>query len=241
MAIETEWWEFREGLVRIRLAVDRNLEARVEQTTDAEALPYWAVIWPSAVALGHRLAGSPTLPQRILELGCGSGLAGLVAAARGSSVTMLDRIREARERVRATAVHNELWVHVPESGDWQEWFPGLRWPLIVAADILYERSQHPGLLAAVDRLLEPPGEVWLVDPGRPQALDFFSLAERAGWRVELEFEPPPADVPAGGEYCSAILFVRMTCSSAHGRRRAAEPGQRGLGILDARSDLGDPL
>mgnify|MGYP003960052651 FL=1 len=39
--------------------------------------PYWAEIWPAAVALSRWFAASAQPPERALELGCGLGLVGI--------------------------------------------------------------------------------------------------------------------------------------------------------------------
>ena len=60
-------------------------------------MPYWAYLWPGALFLAEAVAREPwplgtTLapPLRALEIGCGVGLAGLVAVSRGLSVCFTD-------------------------------------------------------------------------------------------------------------------------------------------------------
>ena len=50
-----------------------------------DADPYWCRPWPSAIALAARLAAEPQLVagRRVIELGCGLGLAGIAAAWAG--------------------------------------------------------------------------------------------------------------------------------------------------------------
>src|SRR4051794_38170205 len=60
-------------------------------------MPYWAYLWPGASFLAEVVTGEPwpefshdgTAPQ-VLEIGCGVGLAGLVALARGLRVEFTD-------------------------------------------------------------------------------------------------------------------------------------------------------
>src|ERR671939_1023973 len=51
-------------------------------------LHYWADLWPSAVALADVVARRPPTGKRVLELGCGIGLPGIVAA-RGAAADVL--------------------------------------------------------------------------------------------------------------------------------------------------------
>ena len=56
--------------------------------------PYWSRPWPSAVALATVIARRPDLVKgkRVLDLGCGLGVAGLAAALGGAKeVVMADR------------------------------------------------------------------------------------------------------------------------------------------------------
>ena len=56
-----------------------------------ERLPYWAELWPSSVALAHYTAQCLDMSgQRVLELGCGLGLVGVVAALQGARVLCTD-------------------------------------------------------------------------------------------------------------------------------------------------------
>jgi predicted nicotinamide N-methyase len=160
-----------------------------------EFLPYWASLWPSARVLGARLAARDLRGRRVLELGCGLGVTGLVAAALGASVTATDWAPDALELLRRNAARNGL-----ELADRRlDWFaaaaggplfsdPGLPpprdgWPLVLAADVLYEARIRMPLLATLDRVVAPDGEAWIADPGRPPARAFWPLAADAGWEV----------------------------------------------------------
>ena len=55
-----------------------------------EFLPYWAELWPSAVALARALGERELEGSRVLELGCGLALPSIVAARRGAEVVATD-------------------------------------------------------------------------------------------------------------------------------------------------------
>ncbi|MBK8878607.1 MAG: hypothetical protein IPN74_08700 [Haliscomenobacter sp.] len=61
-----------------------------------ERIPYWAELWPSAVALSRYLLETyPSLEgKNVLELGCGLGLPGIVAGLLGAEVTLTDYLPE---------------------------------------------------------------------------------------------------------------------------------------------------
>jgi predicted nicotinamide N-methyase len=164
-----------------------------------EFLPYWAELWPSAPVLGTRLAERGVSGLRILELGCGLGVTGLAAAGLGAEVTATDWSPAALKLLTENAARNGVGLDVRRL----DWFaavdgplfadpgpppPADGWPLVVAADVLYEARNRDPLLATLDRVVAPDGEAWIADPGRPPAGAFWALARVAGWEV-TELEP----------------------------------------------------
>jgi predicted nicotinamide N-methyase len=146
-----------------------------EAFAEDEFLPYWAELWPSALALAD------ALPERldrfsVVELGCGLGVPSLVAAARGARVTAIDWAADAIALLHTNAAANGLAVDA-RVADWRA-FAG-RFDLALAADVLYERRNVEPLLALLPDLAP---EVLLGEPGRPAAAEFLREAERH-WRV----------------------------------------------------------
>src|SRR3954452_5683468 len=68
-----------------------------------EYLPYWAELWPSALALADALGTAGGDGRRVLELGCGLGVPSLVAALRGADVLATDWSPAAVEVLRENA------------------------------------------------------------------------------------------------------------------------------------------
>jgi predicted nicotinamide N-methyase len=136
---------------------------------DDEFLPYWAELWPAAIAL----AGA--LPQRlegvrVVELGCGLGVPSLVAAARGAAVTASDWAEDAVELLTRNAARNGLGVRA-ETRDWREPWPET-FDLVLAADVLYEQRNVEPL---VERLRDLAPEALVGLAGRPYEAEFLRL------------------------------------------------------------------
>jgi predicted nicotinamide N-methyase len=147
----------------------------------APLVPYWSVLWRSGMALARELASRPLAGLRVVELGCGLGVPSLVAARAGAEVLATDECAEALELLGRNARGNGVAVQTA----------GVRWSeadelaargpfdLVLAADVLYERTSVAPLLSLLPRLGR---EVLLADPGRPVAAPFLDQA-RGRWSV----------------------------------------------------------
>jgi predicted nicotinamide N-methyase len=157
-----------------------------------EFLPYWAELWPSAVALARVVARRPLTGRRVLELGAGLGLPALAAAAAGGRVLATDWAADAVEMTARNAAHNGLELATGVFRWDADPAPlGAPWPLVLASDVLYERRNVDPLLALLPRVTAAAGEVWLADPGRAFAAGFL---ERAGemWAIDaIPHDGPP--------------------------------------------------
>jgi predicted nicotinamide N-methyase len=163
-----------------------------------EFLPYWADLWPSALALARAIGTRALHGARTLELGCGLGLPSLAAALAGGRVLATDWSAEAVAMTARNAERNGIALDTLACS-WSEPEPLLErgpWDLVLASDVLYEARNGEALLPLLPRLLAPRGEVWLADPGRPAAEGFLV-------RVHAELDVvrrPAAELPRGAVY-----------------------------------------
>ena len=173
----------------VRIAVCRV--ASLEQLVDREALlrddvvpepPYWAHLWIGARALARHLAEAGTLAgQRVLDLGCGLGLPGLVAAALGAEVCFVDRAAPALEFVRASARRNGFENVRCVELDFVERSLESRFDLILCAELVYEPKSYRPLCDFLDAHLEPSGVIQLTDAFRSDAQSFFAELRARGF------------------------------------------------------------
>ena len=68
--------------------------------------------------------------------------------------------------------------------DWRD-PPSEQWPVILAADVTYDRTHIDLLLNVLDRMLAPGGVAWFGDSGRGPAEEFIERARSRGWNVQL--------------------------------------------------------
>jgi predicted nicotinamide N-methyase len=161
------------SLLRPRQADALLSEEAFEQE---EFLPYWAELWPSALALARVLRRRDLTGLRVVELGCGLALPSIVAALGGARVLATDWSPEALEVAAANAARNRADVEtalVAWAGA-ERLVRAAPWDLVLGADLLYERRNVDQLLAVLPRL---GGEVLLAEPGRPPAARFFDEVE----------------------------------------------------------------
>lgn len=149
-----------------------------------ERLPYWAELWPSARVLGEWMFGMRGEGRTMLELGCGSGLVSTCASLAGFDVTVSDYYEDAMRFAQVNARRNLAAVPKTVSIDWRNLPAGLeRHDVVVASDVLYERSYGPFVAGAFAAALKPGGVAWLADPGRVARDAFVRALGPAGLKV----------------------------------------------------------
>src|SRR3954447_16237575 len=161
-------------------------------------MPYWAELWPSALALARVVAVRALHGARTLELGCGLGLPSLAAALAGGRVVATDWSPASVEMTARNAARNGLAVETLRCS-WtapEALLARAPWDLVLASDVLYEARNGEALLPLLPRLIDARGEIWLADPGRPAAGPFL---ERAAQVFAIERRPAP-EIPQGGVY-----------------------------------------
>lgn len=165
----------------------QNQDALVDAIDDLEHLPYGFLLWESAVGLARHLCANPGLVEgkRVLELGCGVGIPGIVAAALGAEVYQTDHQQGVLTLARQNAARNGVTGIVQFLADWREWNHTAKYQVLLGADILYERAMHFYLEEIFRRSLAHDGCLLISDPVRPQAMEFLEHLERVGWKMEL--------------------------------------------------------
>lgn len=161
-------------------------------------LPYGIALWPSAIALAHEVAARSLSGVRLLELGAGTGLPGIVAAALGAQVVQTDRNAAALVVCRMNAAANGALLE-QRAADWTRWSDTGTYDFIVGADILYADSVHPQLRHIFERNLAPGGRLLLSDPFRSESIQLLEAMEADGWSVAFNkwsvgVVPPPRPI-----------------------------------------------
>lgn len=175
-------WSFLHTGAVVTVEQERQYLAR-----ERDRLPYGVMLWPASIALAHDvLARADQLSgKRVLELGAGTGMPGIVAAALGAHVLQIDR-SEVALHVCAMNKERNRAAHVDiREAEWETFHSDTPFDLILGADVLYATTMHDRLRAICDAYLAPGGTVLFSDPLRAQSLPMLEAMEQSGWRVSL--------------------------------------------------------
>jgi methyltransferase-like protein 23 len=152
-----------------------------------DRLPYGVTLWASAIALANEIAarGASFRGKRVLELGAGTGLPGIIAASFGARVLQTDRNELALALARRNVALNRLPAVEQRALDWTDWRETGKYDWIVGSDILYGAEIHPHLRRIFETNLAPGGRVLIADPFRASSLELLEALETGGWAIGL--------------------------------------------------------
>ncbi len=132
-----------------------------------ERLPYWADLWPSAHVLASTVRREAGHGRRLLEMGCGLGLATVGAMDAGFDVTATDYYEDALHVTRGNAARNLGAEPTVRMVNWRDWPDDLGlFDVVMAADVLYEKEYAILVGQCMARALAPNGVALVADPGR---------------------------------------------------------------------------
>lgn len=197
--------------------MDRLLDAVVDDPE--QNLPYWAEIWPSGVALADAISGAPSelAGLRTFEIGSGIGVTAAAALLAGANLTVADYAADALIVCRANALLNAGIEPTTIRCNWRIPNDDLlaleSFPVVLAADVLYESRDVEPLLDLLERLIAPDGLLWLAEPGRAVASRFVQLARQRGWEGESRAHSGPWHDPEDAGTIVTVHRLRRVASS----------------------------
>lgn len=169
--------------------------------------PLFGQVWPSAQKLADAMQVWELGTRRVLEIGCGLGLASLVIHRRHGDITASDCHPLAEAFLHANLALNHLSGMKYRTGNWGRANPGLgEFDLIIGSDVLYERGQPAQLAAFIQLHAAPRVEVVITDPNRGNRSAFTRCMAVLGFALsETRLDAPLED---GSPYRGRLLRYR---------------------------------
>jgi predicted nicotinamide N-methyase len=172
-----------------------------------EYVPYWAQLWPAARMLAKVVMREDWGPDpasiHVLEVGCGLGLAGIAALARGLRVTFSDVDETALDFAAKNARLNGFTQFRTLRLDFRAPPADRKYPVVIGSDLMYEERLVDPLVHLLRSVLAPGGVCLITDPDRQPARTF-------RWRLaEAGYDVTPQLVRAGepgGERTKGTLY-----------------------------------
>jgi 2-polyprenyl-3-methyl-5-hydroxy-6-metoxy-1,4-benzoquinol methylase len=141
-------------------------------------IPYWADVWPASVGMARQLMKGPDLAgRRVMDLGCGIGIAGLAAATRGAHVHFVDLEPDALRFARFNARKLPSERLSFEQLDWFEATVAQCFDLVLLADVAYEERNFEPLERHLRSCLSDQGQCMVGDPYRAATDGFLASLE----------------------------------------------------------------
>jgi len=140
----------------------------------ATPFPYWAKVWPSAIALHNVLQKHPSLirDKTVLELGAGIGLPSLLMADITKSITISDYDSEAVELLRKNITHLQLQNVQALQMDWNDLTENIDPEVIILSDVNYDPAQFETLTKLIEKFIHQGCAIILSTPQRIMASPF---------------------------------------------------------------------
>jgi predicted nicotinamide N-methyase len=140
----------------------------------ASPFPYWAKVWPSAIALHNVLKKHPSLikDKTVLVLGAGVGLPALMIADITKSIIISDYDSEAVELLRKNITHLQLQNVRAMQLDWNTIPENITAEVIILSDVNYDPTQFETLTKLIEKFIHQGCTIILSTPQRIMASPF---------------------------------------------------------------------
>ena len=162
------------GPFRLYVPGEAGVKKLMDQSSPGAGVPYWARLWPSAIALAAYLQKHPDVltGRVVMELGAGLGLPSLVASGMADSVWCSDIDSGAMEIAGKSAGLNKLKNIRFETCNWNHLPAGFEADLVLMSDVNYDPNIFDRLEKVMHNILDKGFVLLLASPHRLMAKPF---------------------------------------------------------------------
>jgi predicted nicotinamide N-methyase len=188
-----------------------NVEDLVTNPEDDDQIPYWAELWPASRGLAEYIWEQVDFNGgKVLELGAGLGLPGLVAACKGARVTISDYQPDALKIASRNALRNGIEGVAFELADWRDWALREKFDWIIGSDVLYNPRSNPYVDRILRSNLAASGHLLFAHPGRRVTFDFLEELVASGFEDRQGMIPVTVDDSLLSDYRIDIHCLRKS-------------------------------
>ena len=187
-----------------RFFVNRSLDPFIDSEDIFHDFPLWTKIWEASIVLADYLAGLDVKQEKsFLEIGCGIGLVGIVAASFGHRMIMTEYNRDALNFARANAQLNQTQDLDIRKLDWNR--PQLEgtYDYIVGSEVIYKERDFESLTNLFRTYLVEGGEIILAEGIRKTSMAFM---KKMGDRYQITAQ---RKVLRGNDTEIPLMLARM--------------------------------
>jgi predicted nicotinamide N-methyase len=179
------------GDVDIHLRTLRDRQEFDDPNNEAETLgvspsswPMFGVVWAAGEVLAGIMQHHDIEGLRILEVGCGVGVASLMLNQRAADITATDHHPVADRYLQYNAALNDGAAIPFFRQGWEDSSESVeQFDLIIGSDLLYEPNHAELLSGFIDAHARPTSEVIIIDGGRGHAARFSKRMGGYGFSV----------------------------------------------------------
>lgn len=147
----------------------------------------FGIVWPASQVLAAEVSVANLAGKRVLEIGCGIGLASIVLHKMGVDITASDYHPRAQEFLDRNVLDNKLLPIKFQTVDFEKKNLELgKFDLIIASDILYQPHHAKCVANFISNHSDNNVEVIVVDPGRENRSKFTLNMTALGYSNEFK-------------------------------------------------------
>lgn len=145
-----------------KFATPLTIDRFIDPDDIVRDFPLWAKIWEASWILAEHVAKQPPEPGRkLLEIGSGIGVVGVVASCFGHDIALTEYNDHALKFAAANTILNRCTDAKVEKLDWRQPRLNESYDWIVGSEVLYQERDFEPLLNIFKTYLKPGGQITL--------------------------------------------------------------------------------